>query len=56
LLKSHPKQVKVDRFGKKLGGTQLRGATAALVVAIGGYHHHRQLRLAPFDLAIPGIL
>jgi len=35
---------------RKLDGAQLCGATLALVVALAGYHHHRQLGILSFDL------
>jgi hypothetical protein len=51
LPKLQLQQVKVDRLGENLSGAQSCGAAPAIVVAVGGYHQHRQLRVATFDLA-----
>ena len=42
--------IEVDRLGEELEGSEVPGAPAAFVVAIGGHHHDRQLREALFDL------
>src|SRR4051794_26806620 len=44
-------QIEIDRFGHKLEGPVLGRASAALVVAICGYHHNRELRALLLDHA-----
>ena len=53
LPKLQLQQVKVDRLGENLSGAQPCGAAPAIVVAVGGYHQHRQRRVAPSDPAGP---
>src|SRR5579872_6987323 len=33
--------VEVDRLGEELGGAESTGALPAFIIAISGYHHHR---------------
>src|SRR5215212_9247502 len=44
-------QLEIDRLGEELDSAVLLGETPSLVVAISGYHHHRQVGPALLDLA-----
>ena len=44
-------QVEIDRLGDELGGAELARLAAALVVAIGRHHDHRQVGVPLLDLA-----
>jgi hypothetical protein len=43
--------IEIDRLGEELESAKFAGAALALVVAIGGHHHDRQVRPLPLDLA-----
>ena len=55
-------QIEIDRLGEELGGAAFARHPAALIVAIGGHHHDRQIGAALLDLgqqlspSMPGML
>src|SRR5579864_3739115 len=51
LAKLRLEGVEIDRLGEELGRTEVIGTAPPLVVAIGGHHHHLQVREALLDLS-----
>ena len=43
-------EIEIDRLRDEIGSAMISSATAALVVAIGGYHHDREIREPLLDL------